>query len=809
MSDLFFEVRIALRALSHRAALSIATVLTLAIGVGATSALLALFHAMAIAPLRLVPDVDRVFNVSARYGPQSTGGGIYPADFIAWRDAATSASPGTMSIEAIGAYLPLGSVAWHRESTPRQLRRFAVSDGYFEAWGVAPRIGRTLEPNDVRPGAPAVVILTDQLWQRELGGRADVLGHSLILDGTPHEVIGVMPPGFVVRGGEPDVFMPLDLANAAHDRTNGHLGAIGRLRMGSSLATAATQLEHAADQLAAAGVYGSRTPAQPLLRPITEVMRGRRDVFALLGPAVALLLALVVLNCTQLQQSVAHSRAGEMAIRACLGARRGRLARHVLVETMVLAAIATPAGIGLAALLLRVLPDLGGRLTYRALPPQLGVWTLTATAVVIVLVALLASVLPTVRALQAPSLHRGSSARALSSWGIRSERVLVVVQVAAAFVLLTGAALLVRGTERLLQRDLGYPSDSLLQAEITLPASRYATASAVADFYSRFLELLRSRGGIDAAAAAMYPPGGGWGFRPAVDGDDTVPADARASARFVAITPGYEQTVGLSVLAGRKLSARDAATHPPVAWVSKTAATRLFGGPDAVGHTLRLEGRWHEVVGVVSDVRSDPLTPPEAIVYVPHAQFSAALTEADLRTMVILVRGAASPATLTPLLRAALHEIDPLLPLAHASTLDAQVARSLLAPRLARYLLTTFGLLGLLLAILGLYGLLRFHVRQRHREIGIRMAVGARPRDVQAGVLVQGLRLVLYGLASGLVLAFAAGGLLAHWLWGIAPHDPFLWGLVAVLLILASLLAAWLPARRATRIDPAIALRSD
>lgn len=808
MHDVLFELRFAFRALRRRSALSVATVLTLAVGVGATSALLALFHAMVIAPLRLVPGVDRVVNVSARYGNRGGGGGLYPADFIAWRDASTQPEHEAPGFVAMGAYLPLGSVAWHLEGAARQLRRFAVSDGYFEAWGVAPRIGRTMGPEDVRLGAPPVVVLTNGLWQNDLGGEPGVLGRSLILDGTAHEVIGVMPPGFVVRGGEPEIFLPLILADA-HDRKDGHLGAIGRMGMGTTMAAIAGKLETVADHLAAAGVYGGGTPARPLLRPVTEVMRGRRDVFALLGPAVALLLGLVVLNSAQLQQAVASSRSKEMAIRACLGAKRGRLMRQVLGEAIVLAAVATPAGVCLAAALLRLLPDLSGHLTYRALPPRLGVWALATTAVVIVFVALLAAIAPAVRAARARPIRRRSSSRDATPFGNRSQPMLVVIQVAAAFVLLTAAGLLVRGTARLLQSDLGYPSSAILQAEVTLPAARYATASAIADFYPRFLERLSSRAGVVAAAAAMYPPGGGWRFRPAVDGDDSPPGDARPAARFVAVTPGYGRAVGLSLLAGRRLTALDDATHPAVAWVSATAATRLFGTAHAVGRTLRLEGRWHEVVGVFSDVHSDPLTPPEAIVYVPHAQLSGALTEAGLRSMVVLVRGVTNPALLAPLVRAAVREIDPLLPLARATTLDERVAGNLLAPRLARYLLATFGILGLLLAMLGLYGLLRFDVRQRQHEIGVRMAVGARPRDVLGMVLGHGLRLVLLGLAGGALLALGAGTALAHRLWGISPHDPAIWGLVALLLALVSLMAAWLPARRAVRVDPAIALRSD
>lgn len=802
------DLRFALRCLQRRRTLTAARILTLALGVGASAALLAVFDAVAMAPLAGIPDADRVVDVQALYN-NSSRGAMYPADFLAWRNSASH-------FVHFGAYLPLGSVAWTGDGPPRQLARFAITGGYLQAWGTLPRLGRAIESKDLQSGAPRVAVISYALWQGALAADPAVLGRVLILDGQAHEVVGVMPAGFVVRGGEPDVFLPWDPGpGAATDRTNAFLGGIARLRPGSTLAAATLELEAAVDRLAAAGSFGSRTPIRPDLLPITELMRGHREAFPLLLAAVLMLLALVILSCSQLQLAAARARAREMSIRACLGAGRGRRSALMLIEGALLALLALPLGTLLAAAILRALPDLGGRLTYRALPPAFTVGVLAVSALGIVLVALGATILPAWRAANA-----GTDPRlAMASGGggkKQGSELLVAAQIAIAFVSLTGAGLLIRGTAQLLRSDLGFETAQLLQAEITLPASRYPSAEAVAAFYPRLLEAVRARAEVRAASAALYSPGGGWGFRPALDGDTAKPRSENAAARFVTVTSGYFDTVGLRLIAGRAIDRHDTEDKPLVAVLSLTAANRLYGLGDsterspgaALGHRLELDGRWHEVVGVVSDVRRDPFGAEEATVYLPHAQ-TPTVTDAGLRTMFLLARGRSGPAALAASLRDAVDAVDPLLPLDAVITLDQRVGDQLVVPRLQRLVMAVVGSLGLALAALGLYGLLRAHVGERQRELGIRIAVGARARDVQRLVLHRGLRLAILGLLLGCFLAVAAGRLLAHAFWGLSPYDLLTWTAVAAVLLIVTFLATWLPARRATRVDPQLVLRSE
>lgn len=793
----------ALRRLRRRPLPALATALTVALGVAGTAAVLAVTEAAVVRPVAF-PEAERLVEVQATRG---RGAGdrfaLYPADFVAWRAAARS-------FESFAGYSPLGGFEWTGAGPPERLRAHLVSPGFFATLGVRPLAGREFRAGEDQPGRDRVVVLSHRLWHGRLGGDRAVVGRTLVLDGAPWTVVGVMPPGFGVRGGVPDLWVPLSFGPGRPvDRTSAYLGAIERLAPGATLAAARAELEAAAAAVARERP-GTDRGLRPSLEPLIELMvAGQRDTVRLLLAAGGLLLAAAAVNAAALGLTQAFARRGEAAVRAALGAGRRRLVRHGLLEGLPPVALGTGLGVALAAAALASLPDLGGRLLYRSVEPRLGGWVLALTAAAGLAVWLLSAGLPALAAARSARPAAGGGRGTTPGRGSRRGLSLLVAgQVTVAAALLAGGGLLLRELERLTDTDLGYRHRDALLLEIEPPAARYPTGAEVSGLLDELIPRLAALPGVTAAAAATDPPGGGWGMRIAVAGAPA--AEEGLAVSYQAVTPGYPAAAGLRRLAGRDLAPADRRGAPRVALLGAGAARALFPGGGAVGRRIVAEGETWEVVGVVADARRDPLAQARSAVYFPHPQLADLLTAAGQRSLAVVVRTADGGGTeaLAPAVRAALAEVDPALPAGSVASLETRLRDALLRPRLTLQATALFAAAALALSALGLYGALAFQVRVRRRELGVRMALGASRGRIVAGVLRRGLALAAAGTAAGLGLAALAARALGGLLHGVPPADPPTLAAAGFLLLLG-LAASALPARRAAGTDPADSLRAE
>lgn len=804
MRGLWHDGRAALRRLGRRPLPALATALTLALGIAGAAAVLALVEAAVVRPVAF-PQAERLVDVQATRGRGRFA--LYPADYLAWREAAGG------SFSGFTGYSPLGSFEWTGDGPPERLRAHFVSPGFFATLGIRPVAGREFRAGEDEPGRDRVVVLSHRLWQGRFGGDRGVIGRTLTLDGEPWTVVGVMPPGFGVRGGVPDLWAPLAFGpGRPADRTSAYLGAIGRLAPGATLAAARAELEAAAAAVAAEHPESNRD-LRPSLEPLAELMvAGQRETARLLLATAALLLAAAAINAAAFGLAQAHARRGESALRTALGAGRRRLVRQWLLEGLPPAALGTALGVALAGAVLAALPDLGGRLLYRSVEPRLGGRVLALTAVAALAAWALAAGLPALAAARSARLT-GAGGRATRGRGSRRTLALLVAgQIGVAAALLAGAGLLLRGLERLIATDLGFERRSALLLEIEPPAARYPAGAEVSRLLDELIPKLAALPGVTAAAAATDPPGGGWGTTIAVDGDPEA-AERGLSVRYQAVTPGYPAAAGLRLLAGRDLTAADRRGAPRAVLLSRSAARALFPGGDAVGRAIAAEGEPWRVVGVVEEARRDPLAPARPAIYYPHPQLADLLVSAGQRRLAVVVRAefgaGAGVEALAPAVRAALAEVDPALPAASLASLEARLSDALLRPRLTLQATALFAASALALSALGLYGALAFQVRLRRRELGVRMALGATRGRVVAGVVRGGLALAAAGTAAGLAFAALAGRAVGSLLHGVPPADPAILAAVAGFLLLIALAAAALPARRAAGTDPADSLRAE
>ena len=805
MAGLSFDLLQALRRLRRTAGFTAAAATTLGVAVAASAVVLAFGWATLVQPVVRFPDRERLVDVLATRASGEGAGerfGITPADFLAWRDAQTS-------FAAFGAYVPIGEVdavsAGAAGGEPLRLRSHRVTTDLFRALGVPPALGRSFGVADEVPGQDGVAVLSDHLWRR-LGADPGLLGEVLLLDGDPHRVVGVMPPGFGVRGGFPDLWLPLSFGpEHSADRRTATLGVVGRLRPAAEIDRARAELDDVAATLEADHPDTNRD-LRPSLEPLVEVMTaGLRPTVLLLLGAVAAVLAVAAVNVGNLLLARALAREGEMAIRSSVGAGPWRLARQVLLEGVVLSALSAGLGVALAAGALRLLPDLHGQFLYRSVELRLGPPVLVLAALLAVTAGALATVTPALRAAGAASWS-GRRAMTTASRDRRASfaaRTLVVGQVAATLALLAGAGLLVRSLVERFEVDLGFSAEGVLTFEVAPPPARYPAAGELARFSDRLLAELESVPGVAEAASSDGLPGTGWPV-------SVWPETARRTAaeaprlRVQLITPGYFRALARPVLAGRPVREADRADAPPVALLSRSAARLLFGEEAPVGRHVAVDdpADRHRVVGVVPDFRRDPAAEPDPTLYLAYAQHADLMDVVGQRRRLVLVRTAGDPEILAGAVERAVRRLDPELPVTALQPLRSRIADLSFRPRLATRLLVGFALLALGLAAVGLYALLAEGVSRRRREVGTRVALGAGRREVVRLFAVPTARMLAAGLGLGLVLAVALGRWMTSLLFGVRPHDPVALAAAAAALAVAMAVATAVPIRRALRVDP-------
>jgi putative ABC transport system permease protein len=791
------DLRFALRQLLKSPGFTAIAVVTLALGIGACAAIFSVVNGVLLHPLPFA-EPDRLVVLNESQPPELAISVVRPATFPHWKRQQTS-------FEGI-AVVRDGSYNLTGRGEPVRAYTGKVTANAFPMLRVQPALGRGFTAEEEVPGKGDVVILSHGFWQRQFGGQPEVLAQTVQLDGVPFRIVGVMPKGFQVDGNF-DLYIPHGYEVFRDDEgDNRTIFSFARLRPGVTLEQARSELTLIQTRLAKDDDFFHNS--RPLVRPMIDSQVGqvRRPLWALLG-AVGFLLLIACANVANLLLARATARAREIAVRAALGASRARLVRQLLAESVCLAALGALLGVlaaqwGLSALL-ALAPDTLPRAQEIAIDGRV----LSFTCALALLTGIGFGLVPAFQATGADlndTLKEGGRGTAPGHHRMRGA--LVVAEVAVALVLLAGAGLLVRSFARLQAVDRGFRPEHAVAVVVNLPQStKYASPAQQAAFAGQVVQRLAALPGVTAAGAVQdLPfPGGLFAFCLIVEGRPTPPGCE--VTKMYAVSPGYQAAMGLRLLRGRFLGPGEVANAPEVCVVNETLARKHFPGQDPIGKRIGSQGREEKkglIVGVVADVRDEGLAGavhPQA--YVAFAQFPS-----HSQTFVVRSAGA-GPGDAA--LRGAIQAVDGQQPIASIRPLSAMVAGSIARERFAMSLFAVFSGLALLLAAIGIYGVMAYSVAQRRAEIGIRMALGAQSADVVGLVLRQGSRLVVLGLAVGLAGALLLTRLLGTMLFGISPHDPVTFAAIAVLLAGVAAVACLVPARRATRVDPMTALRSE
>jgi predicted permease len=795
MGSLWQDVRYAARVLWQQPGFALVAVAALALGIGATTAIFSVVNAVLLRPLPYLDERLVVVESGKREAGPKELGGASPADFRDWQ--AQSQSFEQLATISGGGFNLTGVEA------PESLPGVRVSANFFETIKARPLLGRTFTPADADLTANSV-ILSYRLWQRRFGGDQGIVGRTL--GNTGAQVVGVMPPDFKYPA-EAELWLPLSPASGEmKNRGNRYFAVVGRLKEGVTLASAQAELQTIATRLAAQYPDTNRDLVVTLTPFRARLVRDVKPALLILLGAVGFVLLIACANVANLSLARAAARQKEMAIRLALGARRWHLIRQLLTESVMLALAGACAGLLLALwgrdVLLGLLPE---TYAYLSLQDQvrldgavLAFTLLTAllTGVVFGLVPAWQSSRPSVNEWLKDGGRTGTGAQ-----GRRTRGALVVAEIALALVLLVSAGLLLNSFVRLRQVDLGFDAHGLFTLTLSMPFDKFPDDAARARFITQAREEVARTHGAEAVEVTTGMPLSYLNFAYRVEGRSD---EAETEARYDSISPGYFRAMRARMLAGREFTELDRAGTPPVVIINETLARRSFAGADPLGQRISINylGRrvTREVVGVVRDLNQGELGKVMPQTFVPYQQqpwLSAAL----------VVRGAGTAATLRREAQRALWALDKNQPLTKTETVEEALHNALAEPRLYTALLGLFAALAVTLAALGIYGVMAYTVTQRTHEIGVRMALGAARRDVVRLVVGQGLRLALAGVGLGLCGACLVTRSLTTLLYGVSAADPLTYAGVALALVAVALLACYLPARRATKIDPLVALR--
>ena len=808
------DLRHALRALRAKPGFTAVTVLTLAVGIGGNAAIFGAVNAVLLRPLPY-PDADsivRVFKTSIKV-PDGVGGTTSPPDFTDWRhdNAVFTEMAGVLE----------GSYALTGEGAAEQVPGASVTGGFFTVMGVPALHGRTLRTDDDAIGGPDVVILSHALWTRRFGGDAGAIGRRVTLEGVSYEVVGVMPAGFNFplqsQLWKPIRFTAKDLET---QRGAHYVDVVGRIKPGTTIEQARANMRTIAARLAEQFPSTNRNSSASV-HPLRDAVVGsvRQSMFVLLG-AVGLVLLIVCVNVAGLVLVRAVGRGRELAVRMAVGAGRFTLIRGLLVESLVLGIAGGIGGLALASWATAAIASLDVSIGVPMLDQtRLDVTVVGFTLVVSVLAAVVFGTMPAWHASAIPDLagrirEEGGSTSA-DPRRQRMRSALIVAETMLAVVLLVGAGLLTRSFSKLLSVDLGIESEGIQTFSLSLPETRYPTPIARDEFMRELLRRVHTLPGLESAGAAFDIPLAPFNYGITVSALDgrrlTDDEQDRMTLQVRVVTPEFFAALGIPVLRGRAFGDGDRIGSEPVAIISESAAARLFAGADPMGHEVTLGTRLGQggipaggsVIGIVRDVHDrGPALPVRPTIYVAHSQFPV-----DFFSVAVKTGG--EPSALVEPLRRIVADLNADLPMFRVRTLDQIVATRVAQPRLYAVLIGCFALTAVLLAAIGLYGVLAYAVGQRTREIGIRLALGANRAEVLGMVMAQAGKLALGGVGAGLVAALLASRVLRSQLFEIAPTDAVTYVAVGAGLLVVSLLASWIPARRASRIDPMTALRQD
>jgi len=799
------DLRYGVRSLTRTPGFTALAVASLALGIMATTAIYSVHHAVVLDPFPY-KDVDNLMSVRVANLSQSGGRTGYSIDQFLEIAERTTIFDGVIAST-------VSDVLWTSSDDPQRLRGNVGTFNTFDVMGVPPIIGRTPSAADAQPGAESVVVLGYRFWQRQFGGDRGVLGRQLRLNETTRTIIGVMPKRFMWRGA--DVYLPTIFVRGQFPEGARNVHLLGRLKPGVTAAAAEADLTPIIEDLK------RREPTQfpdkwrvgVLSFEDTFPSSIGRDIWILLG-AVGLLLLIACANVSNLMLSRAGERQREMTVRTALGASRSRIVRQLLTESLLLALAAGVLGtalayVGLPAILSLVPPDTIPDEAEIALNTPVLIFALVVSALTAVTCGL-APALHTANRDLAQSMREASRSLAGHSRQALIRKAFVVAEVALSLVLLAGSGVLLRTFVAMAHVDLGYEPERILTLRVPLPAQRYPDRARRVTFYEELLPAISAVPGVTAVGlnTGMHPLGNMWSVA-----EITGEAPRTEPVQVHHINADYVRTFGLQLVAGRALTPTDVTSVRPVALVNETFVRTRIPSRPPLGNMVRLPRLRQppflvnidgfEIVGVIRDTRNNGLSePPMPEIYIPYtaAGFANEIT----------VRTAVDPATITRAVVSQVYAIDKGQPVTGVMTLDTVLRDEQYArPRFNLVLLATFAVIGLILAVVGVYGVMSSAVAQERQEIGLRMALGAERRTIVQMVLTRGVRLLLAGTALGLVGSYAAGRYLAGEVWNVKAFDPLAFSAVALLLLVAGIQACIWPALRAARIDPIVALRQD
>jgi putative ABC transport system permease protein len=799
------DLQFALRRLVKSPGFTAVAAITLALGIGANTAIFSVVNGVLLRPLPY-PQPERLVGVyHTSEGRRAVMSGPNFTDV-------TKMATTLESVAAVSA----GRMILTGEGEPTRLPVAEVSASLFSVLRVRPELGRAFAASENTPGSTNVVILSHGLWQQRFGGDPNVIGRRIMLDGQPREVIGVMPAGFAYPSGR-EAWLPIEYDENFVTKQRGawYLNVVARLKPNVSAQQAAAEVETIGRQLARQ-YPDDNSEIGMTTYPLLESMVGdiRRSVLVLLG-AVGFVLLIACANVANLLLARAAARETEMAVRAALGARRTRLVRQLLTESVVLSL--TGAGLGLLLavwgvdLLTRMKPDGIPRLDNVRVDGVVILFTIGMGIVTGVLFGLVPAFSVT-RDLS-NTLKEGGRGAVSGRASQRMRATLVVAELTLAVMLLAGAGLLLRSFMKLQAVDPGFKVQQALTFDVSLPDARYKDNASEIAFYDALMPRLRALPGVHAASAVMALPLTGMDFIISfeVKGRPPVPPSQQPAMQVRVATPDYFQAIGIPLRRGRLFTSDDRAGTPPVVLITESAARQFFPGEDPLGKTITLgwrrgPGTPHaggEVIGILGDVKEAGLNEPDAPqIYLPYRQW-------PVSSMTVMLTTSVPPMSLADAVRSEVYAIDGNLPVSNVRTLDAILAKSISQQRFYMLLLAVFASVALVLAAVGIFGVLSYAVSQRTREIGIRMALGAQSPTVIGLIVRQAMVLVALGVAAGLVGGLVLSQTMAKMLFGVAPTDPATYATVAVVLGTVALVASYLPARRATRVDPIVALRAE
>ena len=804
IDELKHDLVYALRSLRSAPGFALVALLTLALGIGANTAIFSVVRGVLLSPLPF-PDGDRVVRIwHVNRADNDLKSQVSEPDFLEWK-------ADTRRFQSLAAYWysPGGSSAdLTGNGTPELIQGAYITPGFFETLGARAAIGQTIRAEQAVAGNDRFIVLSDGLWRRRFGADRGILGRALTIDGQPFTVLGVMPPAFTFPAERIDYWMPLSIMGPdaiGRQRASRFLDVFGRIAPGVTQAQAYDELASIARRIAERE-QEARGWNDVAMAPVREALVGdvRRPLLVLLG-AVAFVLLITCVNIAGLLLARATARQRELAVRSALGAGRGRILRQLLTESLVLALLGGALGVGLAYAGVSALGAFGAGDLPRSTTIRIDGTVLVYAFIVSTVAGLLFGLLPAIRATSRnlQGVLRAGSRGSVGNAGQRLRGALVVAEVALAVVLVVGAGLATKSFARMLEVDPGFNPRNVLAVRLGIPYERYEERAP--DYYQALLARIAAVPGVEAVGAAKDYPLRGTGELRGV----TVPGGAEGSSErpirlpVLHVSPDFFKAMGIPLRGGRTFTTADRRETPPVWIVNEAFARKYWPNENAVGKVLRMGPATIQVIGVVGDFRQKSLTEPaEPYAFVHYLQNMRAGLSFAIRTQ-------GDPLRYTNAIREAIWSVDRDQTITSIESMESVVGGTVARPRLLATLLVLFGVMGLSLGALGIYGVLAYAVSQRRQEIGVRVALGATPRTVLGLIVGQGMTLAVIGVVAGIAGALVLTRVMATVLFNVRATDPATFATVVVVLLGTALLASWLPARRALRIDPVQALRYD